>query len=114
MLDEIDLTNPGREFLACPDEEVSAIYTWAVAGYGRAVVGLGNVANYQKKPRFQSADYFAQPNTADGRGLLIALGFKPTASFQPDLWWYQRPHRIGISSVSPIETTSGATYHGSL
>src|SRR5712692_5951012 len=31
LLDDIDLKNPGREFLARPDEEVSAIYVWALA-----------------------------------------------------------------------------------
>ena len=91
LLDDIDLKNPGREFLARPDEEVSAIYVWALAGYGRAVAGLGNVAEYLRKPRFFSADYFAQPSTPAGRDLLIALGFTPIPSYQPDLWSYERP-----------------------
>jgi len=91
LLDDIDLKNPSREFLARPDEEVSAIYVWALAGYGRAVVGLGNVAGYLRKPRFVSADYFAQPSTPAGRDLLIAIGFMPIPSYQPDLWSYERP-----------------------
>jgi hypothetical protein len=91
LLDEIDLKNPRLEFLARPDEEVSAIYTWALAGYGRAMIGLGNVAAHLKGPRFVGADYFAQPSTPAGRDLLIALNFKPIPSFQPDLWRYERP-----------------------
>ena len=91
LLDDIDLKSPSREFLARPDEEVSAIYVWALAGYGRAVVGLGNVAEHLRKPRFITADYFAQPSTAAGRDLLIAIGFTPMPSFQHDLWRYQRP-----------------------
>jgi hypothetical protein len=91
LLDGIDLKNPAREFLARCDEEVSAIYTWALAGYGRAMIGLGNVTAYLRRPRFIHADYFAQPSTSAGRDLLIALGFKPVASFQPDLWSYERP-----------------------
>jgi hypothetical protein len=91
LLDDIDLKNPSREFLARPDEEVSAIYVWALAGYGRAVVGLGNVAEYLRKPRFVDADYFAQPSTPAGRDLLIALGFEPIPSYQPELWRYERP-----------------------
>jgi hypothetical protein len=91
LLDKIDLKDPSREFLARPDEEVSAIYVWALAGYGRAVAGLGNVAAHLRKPRFVSADYFAQPSTRAGRDLLMAIGFKPISSFQPDLWCYQRP-----------------------
>jgi hypothetical protein len=91
LLDGIDLRNPGREFLARPDEEVSAIYVWALAGYGRAVAGLGNVAEYLRRPRFISADYLAQPSTKAGRDLLIAIGFTPKPSFQPDLWCYERP-----------------------
>jgi hypothetical protein len=91
LLDDIDLKNPGREFLARPDEEVSAIYVWALAGYGRAVVGLGNAAAYLRKPRFFNADYFAQPSTAAGRDLLVAIGFTPVPSYQPDLWSYERP-----------------------
>jgi hypothetical protein len=91
LLDHIDLKDPSSEFLARPDQEVSAIYVWALAGYGRAVVGLGNVAEYLRKPRFIGADYFAQPSTTAGRDLLVAIGFKPIPSFQPDLWRYERP-----------------------
>lgn len=91
LLDNIDLKNPGQEFLARGDEEVSAIYVWALACYGRAVVGLGNVAGYLRKPRFVGADYLAQPSTRAGRELLIAIGFKPISSFKPNLWCYQRP-----------------------
>jgi len=54
-------------FLARPDEDVSAIYVWALACHGRAVVGLANVAEHLRKPRFVSADYFAQPSTTAGR-----------------------------------------------
>lgn len=91
LLDDIDLKNPSRELLARPDEEASAIYVWALAAYGRAVVGLGNVAQYLRRPRFVGADYFARPSTAAGRALLIAIGFTPGSSFQPDLWCYERP-----------------------
>ncbi len=91
LLADIDLKNPSREFLARPDEEVSAIYVWALAGYGRAVVGLGNVAEYLRKPRFFHADYFAQPSTPAGRDLLMAIGFVSIPSYQPDLWTYERP-----------------------
>jgi len=91
LLDAIDLKAPDREFLARPDEDVSAMYVWALAGYGRAALGLGNVKEYLKKPRFLGADYFAQPSTPAGRDLLVALGFQSIPSFQPDLWSYERP-----------------------
>ena len=102
LLDEIDLKNPGREHLARPGEDVSAIYVWAVAGYGRAAIGLGNVAEYLRRPRFASADYFAQPSSMAGRDLLIALGFRPTPSFQPNLWYYERPwNRLPSTMATP-------------
>jgi hypothetical protein len=91
LLDDIDLKYPSHEFLARPHEDVSAIYVWALAGYGRAVAGLGNVTEHLRKPRFISADYFAQPSSADGRNLMVALGFEPIPSFQHELWCYQRP-----------------------
>ena len=91
LLNDIDLKNPSHEFLARPDEEVSAIYVWAVACHGRAAVGLANVAEYLRTPRFVSADYFARPSTTAGRDLLVAIGFKPVVSIQADLWRYQRP-----------------------
>jgi len=91
----VDLKRPSPESLARPDEDVSAIYVWALACHGRAVVGLGNVAGYLRRPRFIGADYFAQPSTAAGRDLLIAIGFKPIPSFQHELWRYERPwHRL--------------------
>jgi len=101
----IDLRNPSREFLARPDEDVSAIYVWALACHGRAVVGLANVAEHLRKPRFVSADYFAQPSTTAGRDLLIAIGFGPIASFQVELWRYQRPWN-GISPNVPASNVS--------
>jgi hypothetical protein len=94
LLDGIDLKNPNHEFLARPDEDVSAIYVWALACHGRAVVGLANVAEYLRNPRFNKANYFAQPSTTAGRDLLIAIGFRPMSRFQFDLWRYERPwHR---------------------
>ena len=39
MLDEIYLTQPDLGLLAARDEEVSAIYVWAIAGQGRAIAG---------------------------------------------------------------------------
>jgi hypothetical protein len=95
LRDAIDLKNPGQQFLAGPEQEVSAIYVWALACHGRAVVALGNVAGYLRTPRFAGADYFAQPSTTAGRDLLIAIGFKPILSIKADLWRYQRPwHRV--------------------
>jgi hypothetical protein len=91
LLDAIDLKAPSREFLARPGEDVSAMYVWALAGHGRAALGLGNVKEYLKRPRFIAADYFAQPSTPAGRDLLAALGFRQIPSFQPDLWCYERP-----------------------
>jgi hypothetical protein len=104
LLDGIDLKNPSQEFLARSDENVSAIYTWALVGYGRATVGLGNVAAHLRRPRFINADYFARPSTAAGRDLLIALGFRPIGSFQPGLWCYERssnrfPTKLPTSTV---------------
>ena len=95
LRDRIDLKNPGHEFLARPGEDVSAIYVWALACHGRAVLGLANVAEYLRKPRFVGADYFAMPATAAGRDLLIAIGFRQLANATSGLWCYQRPwHRI--------------------
>jgi hypothetical protein len=115
LLDEIDLKMPAREYLAQPGEGVSAIYVWALAGYGRAAIGLGNVAEYLRGPRFAGADYFAQPSSTAGRDLLQALGFRPIPSFQPDLWFYQRPwNRVSstmAASVSiPIRSHADARY----
>jgi hypothetical protein len=94
QFDTIDLKNPDRAFLVRPDENVAAIYVWALAGYGRAVMGLGSVAAHLRSSRFIEADYYAQPSSKDGRELLIALGFRSIPSSQPDLWCYQRPwHR---------------------
>jgi hypothetical protein len=108
LLDNIDLKNPSREYLAHPDEEISAIYVWALAGHGRAVAGLGNVSAYLRKPRFVSADYFAQPSTMAGRDLLMALGFRQVPSFQPELWCYERPwNRLPLILPAPSVVPGG-------
>jgi hypothetical protein len=102
LLGGIDLKFPNHEFLARPDEDVSAIYVWALACHGRAVLGLANVAEYLRRPRYISADYFAQPSTTAGRDLLIAIGFKPISNFQPDLWRYRRPWNRGSSDARAV------------
>jgi len=109
ILDDIDLKNPAAEFLATAGSPVSAIYTWALAGHGRAVIGLGNVAAYHRRERFAGADYYAQPATPAGRDLLRALGFRPTPSFQPDLWTYPRVALAPGSASEP--SASGVLHH---
>ncbi len=91
ILDEMNLTHPDVGLLAGRSEEVSAIYVWAIAGQGRAMAGLGNVSKHLSEPRLACADLYAQPSSADGRNLMIALGFEPIPSFQHELWRYQRP-----------------------
>ena len=99
MLDEICLTHPDIGLLAAASEEVSAIYVWAIAGQGRAMAGLGNVSEHLSRPRLAPADLYAQPSSADGRNLMIAIGFEPIHSCQRELWRYQRPwNRIPINA----------------
>jgi hypothetical protein len=91
ILNGINLTNPDFGLLASRSDGVSAIYVWAIAGQGRAMGGLGNVSTHLSEPRFASANIYAQPSSADGRNLMIALGFESIPSCQHDLWRYERP-----------------------
>jgi hypothetical protein len=94
MLDEICLAAPQRRYLAAPGEDVAAIYIWAIATTGRGIAGLGKAAAHLRQVRFRGADCYAQPATVAGREIMRATGFEPVASFQPDLWRYERPwHR---------------------
>ena len=94
LLDEICLTAPEARHLAAADEEVSAIYIWAIAATGRGIAGLGKAAAHLRQIRFRGADCYAQPSTVAGREIMMATGFEPVPSFQPDLWCYERPwHR---------------------
>ena len=56
LLDEFSLYDPPRKYLARPDEDVAAIYVWALVAQGRGAVGLGNVADILRGPRFRAAD----------------------------------------------------------
>ncbi|WGD48967.1 hypothetical protein QA641_25360 [Bradyrhizobium sp. CB1650] len=91
LLDEICLTAPDTRLLAAANEEVSAIYIWAIAARGRGIAGLGKAAAHLRQVRFRSADCYAQPSTVAGRDIMKATGFEPIPSFQPDLWCYERP-----------------------
>jgi hypothetical protein len=91
LLDEICLTEPDIRHLAAEDEDVSATYIWAIAASGRGITGLGKAAAHLRQPRFRSADCFAQPSTPAGRDIMKATGFRPIASFQQELWCYERP-----------------------
>ena len=91
IFNKMILTNPDFGLLAGRSDQVSAIYVWAIAGQGRAMAGLGNVSKHLSETRLAPADLYAQPSSADGRNLMIALGFEPIPSFQHELWRYQRP-----------------------
>jgi len=94
LLDEICLTAPDMHYLATPQEDVAAIYIWAIAATGRGIAGLGKAAAHLRQLRFRGADCYAQPSTVAGREIMRATGFAPVPSFQPDLWCYERPwHR---------------------
>lgn len=94
LLDDICLTAPDTQHLAVANEEVSAIYIWAIAATGRGIAGLGKAAAHLRQIRFRGANCYAQPSTVAGREIMKATGFEPIASFQPDLWCYERPwHR---------------------
>lgn len=104
----MNLTQPGFGLLAGRSNEVSAIYVWAIAGLGRAMLGLGNVSKHLSEPRLAPADLYAQPSSADGRNLMVALGFEPIPSFQHELWCYQRPwNRLPFSARA---TTSAGSF----
>jgi hypothetical protein len=105
ILNKMILTNPDFGMLAGRSDQVSAIYVWAIAGLGKAMAGLGNVSKHLSEPRLAPADLYAQPSSADGRNLMIAIGFEPIPSFQHELWryerpWNRRPPKMPASNVS--------------
>lgn len=103
---QLSPTHPDFSLLARRDEQVAAIYIWAIGAVGRGIAGLGKMAAHLRKPRYVNANCFAQPSTAAGRDLMIATGFRPIPSRQPDLWCYERPWKrlppggVGVSSFS--------------
>jgi hypothetical protein len=104
ILGEMSPSSPDFELFARSDEQVSAIYIWAIG-----TAGLGKAAAHLRKPRYMNADCFAQPSTAAGRDLLIATGFIQMPSFQPDLWCYQRPwKRLPMSE--PVSSLSARSF----
>lgn len=107
LRNEINLTHPALVLLAGANQ-VSAIYVWAIAGQGRAMAGLGNVSRHLSEPRLAPADLYAQPSSADGRNLMVALGFEPIASRQHELWRYQRPWNRFPCSAQAVPARSFA------
>jgi hypothetical protein len=102
---QLSPTHPDFNLLARRNEQVAAIYIWAIGAVGRGIAGLGKMAAHLRKPRYVDANCFAQPSTAAGRDLMIATGFRPIASRQPDLWCYERPWKrlptgVEVSSFS--------------
>jgi hypothetical protein len=91
MSGELTPTHPDFDLLAGSDEQVDAIYIWGMGAIGRGIAGLGKMSAFLRRPRYVNANCFAQPSTAAGRDLMIATGFRPIASLQPDLWCYERP-----------------------
>jgi hypothetical protein len=105
MLGEISLAHPDIGLLAGGNDEVSAIYIWAIAATGRGIAGLGKAAAHLRGPRYVNADCFAQPSTPAGRDILFATGFRQITSCQPDLWRYQRPWNRLPFVASTIKST---------
>jgi hypothetical protein len=91
MSGELSSTHPDFGLLAESNEQVAAIYIWAIGAVGRGIAGLGKMAAHLRKPRYVNGNCFAQPSTTAGRALMIATGFRPIASSQADLWCYERP-----------------------
>ncbi len=103
LLDDICLTAPETRYLASANDDVAAIYIWAIAATGRGIAGLGKAAAHLRQIRFRGADCYAQPSTVAGREIMRATGFEPVSSFQPDLWCYERPwHRQSMPMPSAI------------
>lgn len=102
LLDKMNLTHPDFGLLAGPSENASAIYVWAIAGQGRAMAGLGNVSTHLSVHRLAAADLYAQPSSADGRDLMIAIGFQPIESSQREMWRYQRPWNRHSSNARAV------------
>src|SRR5437899_6042684 len=75
LLDEICLTAPDTRHLASADEEVSAIYIWAIAATGRGIAGLGKAAAHLRQVRSRNADCNADPATVAGLGMMSGTGF---------------------------------------
>lgn len=106
MSGDLTPTHPDFGLLAKRDEQVAAIYIWGMGAIGCGLAGLGKMSAFLRQPRYVNANCFAQPSTAAGRDLMIATGFRPIASFQPDLWCYERPWKrlpvdAGASNFSP-------------
>src|SRR5438105_5972506 len=93
-------THPDFGLLARRDEQVAAIYIWGMGAIGRGIAGLGKMSAFLRQPRYVNANCFARPSTAAGRELMIATGFRPIASSQPDLWCYERPWKRLPASVA--------------
>ena len=113
ILDDMSLTHPDIGLLAGSTDEVSAIYVRAIAGVGRAMAGLGNVSTHLSVPRLAPADLHAQPSSADGRNLMIAIGFEPIPSYQHELWRYQRPwNRVPLNppTTQPVRSFADARH----
>lgn len=111
---ELQPSHPDFGLLAGRQEQVAGIYIWAIGATGRGIAGLGNISAFLRRPRYFDANCYAQPSTAAGRDLMIATGFRPIASCQPDLWCYERPWKrqpagIGASSFS-MGSISDARY----
>jgi hypothetical protein len=114
---EMDLNHPDTGLLAGRAENVSAIYVWAIAGRGRAMAGLGNVSQHLSRTRLAAADLYAQPSSADGRNLMIAIGFEPITSFQRELWRYQRPwnrRSSNAKTITPVRSIADARQETSI
>jgi hypothetical protein len=109
ILGEMSPSSPDFELFARSDEQVSAIYIWAIGAAGRGIAGLGKAAAHLRKPRYVNADCFAQPSTAAGRELMIATGFTQMPSFQPDLWCYQRPWKR-LPTSEPASKSSARSF----
>jgi len=107
---ELSPTHPDFALLAGRDEQVAAIYIWAIGAVGRGIAGLGKMAAHLRKPRYVDANCLAQPSTAAGRDLMIATGFRPIASSQPDLWRYERPWKRLAADVGASNFSQGSVF----
>lgn len=75
----MDMRDPAPRTLAGPQDAPAGVYFWALLARGRARLGVSRVLRWLQEPRFQRADLWATPVTADGQRFVDNLGFLPVA-----------------------------------
>jgi len=86
----LNVKDPPEHFLVGPGEAPAGIYIWGMAAPAIAFDGIAQIFVHLQSRRYESANIYSAPVTADGLRFVEGWGFRPISGHPRNLHEYIR------------------------